>query len=140
MRTRTILLALALAAAAPAAAEDAFKVVVHPSNPAAAMTKAQVSQLFLKKATRWPGGQTVQPIEVADDRVRERFCQQVHGKSLNAVKAYWNQLIFTGREVPPLEKRGDDDVLAYVRANPGAVGVVSAAAAGAGVKVLAVKD
>lgn len=138
---KTPLVALLLAlAAAPAAADDAFKVVVHPSNPADALSREQVSNLFLKKVTRWPGGQAVVPVELLAERVREPFSQQVHRKSLGAVKAYWNKLVFTGREVPPVEKSSDEEVLAFVRQNPGAVGVISAAGAAAGVKVLRVTD
>ena len=137
---RALALALALLAAGSAAAEDAFKVVVHPTSTEDALARAQLSQLFLKKMTRWPGGQGVSPVEPADDKLRERFCRAVHGKSLNAVRSYWNQLIFSGREVPPLEKPSDDEVLAYVRATPGAIGYVSAAAETPGVKTVSLKE
>jgi ABC-type phosphate transport system substrate-binding protein len=140
MTPRTALLALALAAAAPAAAEDGFKVVVHPSNPADAISRTQLSQLFLKKSTHWPSGATVQPVEPADERLRSRFADRVHGRSLNAVKSYFNQLIFSGRDVPPLERNDDDEVVSYVRQNPGAVGYVSPAAATGGAKVVQLKD
>ena len=56
-----------------------------------------------------------------------------------AIAAYWNALIFSGRELPPLEKATDADVIAYVRATPGAIGYVSAGADIAGVKLLAVE-
>jgi ABC-type phosphate transport system substrate-binding protein len=138
MRAPFALLAcLALGAALPAAAAD-FKVVVHPDNPLGELTTTELSRLFLKKTLRWPEGRPVQPVEPGTPRLRERFAQAVHGKSLDAVKAYWNQLIFSGRDVPPLEKADDAGVLAYVRANPGAVGYVSPGADTAGVKVLLV--
>ncbi len=137
---RKLLLLLALAAALPAAAEEPFKLVVHPGNPATSLPRAEVSLLFLKKVTRWPDGKVVQPVEPADERLHERFCREVHGKSPAAVQSYWNQLIFSGREVPPLEKATAEEVLAYVRANPGAIGVVPAGEATPGVKVLALKE
>lgn len=121
--------------AGPAAAED-FKVVVHPDNPAAEVEREALSRLFLKKTLRWPDGVAVQPVEPAATALRAAFCEQVHRKSLNAVKSYWTQLIFSGRDVPPLERTGDAEVLAYVRATRGALGYVSAAADTAGVKVL----
>lgn len=132
------LLLLLLGVAAPAAAADEFKVVVHPDNPVAHLTQAQVSRLFLKKTLRWPEGRTVHPVEPASPRLRERFALSIHEKSLNAVKSYWNQLIFSGRDVPPLEKADDAGVLAYVRAEPGAIGYVSPGADLSGVKVLLV--
>ena len=132
-----LLSALLLAAAAPAAADD-FKVVVHPDNPVAELTSAQVSRLFLKKTLRWPEGRPVQPVEPATPALREKFALAIHEKSLNAVKSYWNQLIFSGRDVPPLEKPNDAAVLAYVRGEPGAVGYVSPGADLTGVKVVLV--
>jgi ABC-type phosphate transport system substrate-binding protein len=132
------LLVLVVVGAAPSRAEaQGFRVVIHPSNPATALPKAQVSQLFLKKVTRWPDGRTVKPVEPpARSSAREAFCEAVHGKSSSAVRSYWNQLIFTGRDVPPVEKESDEEVVAYVRGNEAAIGVVSTGAALAGVKVL----
>lgn len=128
-------------AAAPSPAEgQSYRVIVHPSNPASSLPRAQVSQLFLKKVTRWPDGRTVKPVEPpARSQARESFCEAVHGKSVAAVKSYWNQLVFTGRDVPPVEKHGDDEVVAFVRTNEAAIGVVSAAASLGGVKVLDVR-
>ncbi len=140
MRVRTILLLAAAALATPAVAEETFKVVVNASNGVTTLTRQQVSQLFLKKSTRWPSGQTVQAVEPSNERIRAAFCKEVHGKSLNAVRAYWNQLIFAGREVPPLEKSDDEAVVSFVRSTPGAIGFVSIDAATPGVKVVAVRD
>jgi len=139
---RPLLLALCcllLGAAAPAAAGDDFKVVVHADNPASEVGVAALSRLFLKKTLRWEDGTAVQPVVPASPRLQEHFALSVHEKSLNAVKSYWNQAIFSGRDVPPLEKASDAEVLAYVRANRGAVGYVSAVADPAGLKVLPVR-
>jgi len=141
MRTLAALLpALVLAAALPAGAGAGdFRVVVHRDNPVGSLTTAQVSRLFLKQSLRWPEGRPVRPVEPASSRLREQFAQAIHQRSLNAVKSYWNQLIFSGRDVPPLEKQDDAGVLAYVRAEPGAIGYVSPGADVAGVKVLVVE-
>ena len=55
-----------------------------------------------------------------------------------AVKSYWNQQIFSGRDVPPVEKKSDAEVLTFVRSTPGAIGYVSDAAAVDGVRVVTV--
>lgn len=136
MRARHALLAALLLGAALPAGAGGFTVVVHPDNPAAEVTAAQLSRLFLKKTLRWDDGTAVQPVEPATPGLRERFARTVHQKSVNAVRSYWNQLIFSGRDEPPLEKAGDAEVLAYVRANRGAIGYVSPGAGTAGVKVL----
>ena len=56
------------------------------------------------------------------------------------VKAYWQQMIFSGREVPPPEKASAKDVVAFVSANRGGVGYVPAGTPlGEGVKTVDVK-
>ena len=132
-------LAAALLLAPPAAAAEDFKVIVHPQNPAAEIGREELSRLFLKRTTRWPDGTPAEPVDSADEPLRARFAEAVHGKRLAAVRAYWNQQIFSGREVPPLERAGDAEVVAWVREHRGAVGYVSPAADVAGVKILSLK-
>jgi ABC-type phosphate transport system substrate-binding protein len=138
-RSLTLLAALATLAAPPAlAAELPFLVVAHPDAPVTELTRPQLSRLFLKKTTRWRDGSTARVVEPLDAKLRESFARLVHERSVADVAAYWNALIFSGRELPPLEKATDGDVLAYVRATSGAIGYVSAGADTAGVKVVAV--
>jgi ABC-type phosphate transport system substrate-binding protein len=131
------LLALALGTVARA---DGYKVVVNAANPAKKLSKAQVSAYFLKRSTAWDAGGTVQPVDLPDGPVREKFCAEVLGKSAAAVKAYWTRLTFAGRDTPPAAKASDDEVLAFVRGNPGAIGYVSDAAGTSGVAVVTLSE
>lgn len=135
-----LIAALTALPAGPApAAERPFLVVAHPAVTVARLPRTQLSRLFLKKGTQWPDGSPVHPVEPLDPRLRQAFAGQVHERSAASVAAYWNALIFSGRELPPLEKATDADVVAFVRATPGAIGYVSAGAEVAGVKLLAVE-
>jgi ABC-type phosphate transport system substrate-binding protein len=127
------------ASAAPAATAS-YKVVVNSANPASSMVRDDLAKLFLKKVTTWPSGQPVQPVDQSkDSAVRKAFSQAVLGKDVSAVESFWQQAIFSGRGVPPPEKSSDADVLAFVRANPNAVGYVTGGAdLGASVKELPV--
>ncbi len=142
MRAR--LLSLALLAATPAAlAQDpGFKVIVNAANPATSLTRRQVSDFFLKKVTRWPDGTTVEPVEPPENsRTRAYFLSDaMNGKSALALKAFWQKRVFSGRDTPPVEKGSDEEVVAFVRANPGAVGYVSPATPTDRVKVVELKD
>jgi ABC-type phosphate transport system substrate-binding protein len=137
---RSLLISMILAAAATPAAPP-FTVVVNDANPISSLSEDEVSDLFLKKTSRWKDGSLVLPVDQGEDsHVRERFNHEVHRKSAAAVRAYWQQRIFSGRDVPPPEKRGDAEVIAFVRNNAAAIGYVSATAPVSGVKVVTVRQ
>ena len=108
-----------------ARAAEPFVVIVNAANPISSVSADQLAGLFLKKVTQWKGGLPAQPADLgANSAVRESFSHQIHHKGTAAVKAYWQQMIFSGREVPPPEKASALEVVAYVSANRGGVGYV----------------
>ena len=120
-----------------AADPAAFRVIVHLNNPLHAAEKAFVGDAFLKKVTRWGNGEVIRPVDLhADNGVRRRFSDAVLKRSVGAVRSYWQQRIFSGRDVPPPEVESDDNVVAFVAKYPGAIGYVSAEAKLAGVREL----
>lgn len=123
----------------PADASD-FVVIVNAANPASFLPEKEVSQMFLKRLTKWADGVRVMPVDLGEGSpTRESFSQAVHQKGTAAVKAYWQKMIFSGREVPPAEKGAAAEVVAFVKANRGAIGYVPPGTAiGPGVKVLPV--
>ena len=56
---------------------------------------------------------------------RVAFSRDVLHRSISEVVAYWQQQFFSGRSVPPAEKRSDAEVVAFVAANAGAIGYVA---------------
>jgi ABC-type phosphate transport system substrate-binding protein len=116
----------------------AFKVIVNESNPMTSMSRAELSEMFLKKNTTWPSGRTVLPVDLTEGSpVRETFSQEVHGRTVARIEAYWQQKIFTGRGVPPPQQPSDAAVIQYVAENPDAVGYISGDTRAAGVRVVA---
>ena len=74
-----------------------------------------------------------------DATARQKFARDVLRRSLAAVRSYWQQLIFSGRNIPPPELESDAAVIAYVLKYPGAIGYVSGGANVDAVKVIVVK-
>lgn len=143
MRTMRSLISLAavalLAIAAPAQAQG-FKVIAHEGVAESELPSDVVSKIFLKQAVKFPSGAAAKPVDLKKDSpVRAAFSSDVVGRPVAAVETYWQQQIFAGKEVPPPAKASDDEVLAFVRSTPGAIGYVSASASTSGVKVIAVK-
>jgi ABC-type phosphate transport system substrate-binding protein len=136
------LLAGLAASALPAEAATGFKIVVHAANPTSGLSRDELARIFLKKSTSWPGGQPAVAIDQPTSaEPRHAFTKGVLHQDTNDVVAYWNQAIFSGRGRPPLTKGSDAEVIAYVRANPNAIGYVAAdAALTDGVKVLKIQD
>jgi hypothetical protein len=58
--------------------------------------------------------------------VRKAFSVAVHDRSATAIRAFWQQQIFSGRDIPPVEKPGDAEVMRAVADNAGAIGYVLA--------------
>ena len=137
-------LALSLApvpGAGPADAQEAVVVIAHQAAPVSSLSRQEVSDLFLKKTTAWMDGTRVVPVDLAErTTARVQFSTAVHKRSVAAVEAYWQKMIFSGREVPPPEKASLSELIAFVRANRGAIGYVpSGFETGSGVKVLKVR-
>jgi ABC-type phosphate transport system substrate-binding protein len=131
--------AVILLAGASLPAELGLRVVVNEANPVFSLSREAVSELFLKKTTSWSDGTVVLPVDQFEDsEAREAFNRDFHHKSGKAVRAYWQQRIFSGRDVPPPEKDGDASVIAFVRRNRGAIGYLTTAGAVSGVKIVAV--
>jgi ABC-type phosphate transport system substrate-binding protein len=131
---------LASAAAAPADAAD-YKLIAHPQVEVGQLTRDEVSRLFLKKETSLGDGSQALPVDLqSDSPTREAFSKDVHGMGVGAVYSYWQRQIFGGRSTPPLVKQSEADVVAWVSANAGAIGYVSAAAVVSGVRVIEIAD
>ncbi|MBX7117883.1 MAG: hypothetical protein K1X31_02670 [Gemmatimonadaceae bacterium] len=131
---------LAVAAVLRPAEAQAFKIVAHEGVAESELPKDVVAKLFLKQVAKFPSGAAAKPVDLAKTSpVRAEFSTAVLGRAVAAVETYWQQQIFAGKEVPPAAKASDEEVLAYVRSTPGAIGYVSAGASTSGVKVIAVR-
>ncbi len=107
-----------------------FKMIVHPDNRIASAPRAFLADAFLKRVTRWEDGLAIRPVDQRPDaQVRSRFSRAILGRSVAAVRNYWQQRIFSGHGVPPPELDSDSAVVDYVLEHRGAVGYVSGTAA-----------
>jgi hypothetical protein len=145
MRTLLVIaaaLTMATFSNAPSAqTAPAYRVIVHPSNPRTVVERRFAEDAFLKKIKSWPGGEVIRPVDLAPSAAaRRRFTEEVLRRSMDAVRAYWQRLIFSGRDVPPPELDTDAEVVSYVKRYAGAIGYVSAGAALDGTKVVTIEE
>lgn len=122
------------------AAEPAFRIIVNEMNPITSIDRKTLADVFLKKVTRWGDGEVIRPVDLRpESAARAAFTEEVLRRTVVAVKSYWQQLVFSGRDVPPPEVDSDEQVIKLVLRSPGAVGYVSGDAHLEHVKPISVK-
>ena len=144
-RLALILLALAVfpfvSWRAAAQEQPLYRVIANPDNPAAEISRTEVSRFLLRKSMRWTDGTPAKPVDQGDGRaVREAFTREIHGRSVASVRHYWQRQVFSGRGLPPPEVPGDEAVVEFVKKYPGGIGYVSRDVPLDGVKVLAITE
>lgn len=114
--------ALLLSLAAGAAHAEVV-VVVSADNPVEALSRAQLTDIYLGRLNRFPNGDPVVPIDQRESSpAHDEFYSQYLGQSPAQIKAHWSRLIFTGRGQPPRAVPGDDAAAELVAENPNAIG------------------
>lgn len=112
-------------------------VIVHPSSGVTSMTEDEVSRLFLGKAKSFPGGAQAIPINQNEgSAARDKFNDAVCKKNASQYKAYWSQLVFTGKGTPPKDAGDNAAVKTLIAANPNMIGYIDASAVDGSVTVV----
>lgn len=130
MRIDRLLLASVLALGAPAVRADTppagFKVIANLRVPGAHIPRDTLARVFLGQVSRWGDGSLIEPIDLSStSTVRQAFSTAVLGMPVEAVRNHWLRLMLSGGRRPPMTRESDAEVIAFVAANPGAVGYVS---------------
>jgi hypothetical protein len=136
-RLRALLLLLALGILPIGEALAELVVVVNARTGVAVMTRAEVMHIFFGRSRQFFNGMEAKPVDLVDSHPnRARFYQQLVGKDLSEVNAYWARLLFSGRGQPPVRLANSDEVMKWVAANPGGIGFVEPSKVDARVKVV----
>ncbi len=113
--------------------------VVSSKSPVTALSKNQVADIFLGRASRFPDGGPAVPIDQAEGSVaRDEFYEKIAGKSAPQVKAHWAKIIFTGRGRPPEQVSNGVEMKKAITKNPRAIGYIESDQVDANVRVLVV--
>jgi ABC-type phosphate transport system substrate-binding protein len=134
-------LVLVVGASRVEAQGSGFIIVVNEANPVTTVRGDELTKMYLKKITVWRTKQPVVAVDQAETtKIRQQFSRDVLHRDLQSVQSYWQAQIFSGRAVPPQLRASDTEVMAFVAANPNAIGYVTAGATLApGVKALTIE-
>jgi ABC-type phosphate transport system substrate-binding protein len=108
---------------------EPFKVIVNAARRGQAVDRTALVQIYLGAADRWADGKPIVPVDLsATSPVRAAFSRAVLDMPIERVQMHWMKSMSQGR-TPPKTKTSDDEVIAFVSGEPGAVGYVSTSAA-----------
>jgi ABC-type phosphate transport system substrate-binding protein len=136
LRNRLLVAAMFLCTGVAAQAQSRIAVVVAADSTAGAVSREQVTAIFMGRSQQLPGAGRALPVDQSNDVLREQFNSKVLGKSSSQVKSIWSRLIFSGSASPPKEMNDSAAVKAYLASHPGAIGYIDASAVDSSVKVV----
>lgn len=113
------------------------QVVVIAGKSTGDLTKDQVSDIFLGRASSLPGGGAAVLFDQPESSpLRDEFYSKVTGKSAAQAKSHWSKLAFTGKGTPPKEAGGSAEIKKAVASTPGGIGYIEKSAVDDSVKVV----
>lgn len=102
--------------------------VVSSRSAVSSLSRAEVVDIFLGKARRFPDGTSALPIDLVEgSAVRDEFYSKFAAKSPAQIKAHWSKIIFTGRGQPPVAAANQQDLRKRIAGNPAAIGYIDRA-------------
>lgn len=135
IRSLLALAAFTLTAFVASAAD--FAIVANASAPDS-LSKDDVKNILLGNRTKWDSGGNIRLAVLGSGATHEAVIQAFTARSTDQFDKYWKKLVFTGKGTAPDVFKTEEDLIAFVAKNPGAIGYVTAGANAAGVKVLKV--
>ena len=136
IRLLLTLIGLGIACASGTARADVVAVVSNKS-PVTSLSKGQVIDIFLGKASRFPDGSEAVPVDQQEGSpVRDEFYTAFAHFSAAQLKAYWAKIIFTGRGQPPRTAAGPREIRKLLAADPHVVAYVERSAVDNSMKIV----
>jgi len=140
MRVLPALLCAFLSLTAFAQPQDGARslvVIVNAKSGVRSMSDKEVADLYLGRARTFATGQFALPLDLpAGTPLRSRFLQEVTGRGVAEIDAYFAQQLFAGRRTPPQVMPDTAAVIDMVRNHPGAIGYLDRDPADPGVRVV----
>ncbi len=100
-------------------------VVVHPQSELKNLTKQQVIDIYMGRLQiSADGGKIVPYDQPQDSEIRAAFYQNLTGKPVASVNAYWARLLFTGRASPPRQPSDSMSIVDIVAESLHAIGYI----------------
>ena len=135
-RSALFLVGFALVAfvAMPAMAEEIS--IVKEGHSVETVTAKELKRMLLGKSKRWKNGDKVVLSTLKDGESHDRFIRKYAGKTPKQFTNYWRKMVFSGKGTMPKSFESEDELIAFVAENDGAIGYIDSATTHDAVKEL----
>jgi len=104
----------------------AIQVITNAQAELSSLSRKQVMSLFLGRSRNFSNGQIAKAYDhQVDSDIRKRFFEELTGKAISDIDAYWARLRYSGRASPPKELDDVDAVLKEVMSNKHSIAYVT---------------
>lgn len=133
----TFLIAGALCQGTMTANED-YVIIANTNTPIETVNIPDLRSIYLGKKKKLGDGTDVMPVYQTSGSTHKKFLSSVVKKTPGQFRTYWKRAVFAGGRVSFKRVRTEEELVAFVQENEGAIGYVSKDLDLDGVKVLGV--
>ena len=139
MRLRLLLSGLAILACSAAWSQD-YTVVANDIG-STTLSRADLKLAFKPKNVFWSNRKPVMIVLPGNQSpIRDQVAKDMYGMSYIAMQKYWLSLVFQGRFNAPTSLNTDEEVVNFIRKNPGAIGFITDASVAPQNLIISIKD
>ena len=99
--------------------------IVKADHASDTVSKKDLKKMFLGKTKSWDDGSPVILVILEGGDAHEKFVKKFAGKTAKQFQNFWRKMVFSGKGKMPQAFASEAELVAFVAANPGAVGYVA---------------
>ncbi len=126
-----------------AQADESITIVVNKDVPVGQLTKKSLKNIYLGKEPVWKNNEAIRLVIMPKSEIHKYFVKKVTRKSTRQFRAYWKNMVFTGKSTAPKSFSTENKLIDYVAKTSGSIGYISnreTVADFSGIKILVVSE
>jgi len=100
-------------------------IVANAGMSIPSLSKREISDIFLGRRKQWDDGTTIKLALLKSSIEQDRFLNTYTGRSMSQYWAHWRNILFSGSGIMPKVFSTEQELLAYVASEKGALGHVT---------------
>jgi hypothetical protein len=135
------LLLVLLATHVPAMAQSmALTVISNQKGAPAELKESELRSILMGERQRWKNGYKISVALMKTNTLAGKStCERIYHMSEDELKKFWLAQVFQGKVNPPSFFNTEEELLAFVAENPGAIGIVNLTTPARGTQVVLIE-